>query len=97
MAMNFVETVKKVQLMQHIQRRNRKLSRIENKPEHKHGIQKDIRKDIKGLNYELKVRQESIILMKGRLTNQITGVKETIAKAHHWLKRYGCCLGSKAL
>ena len=32
------------------------------------------------LNDELKVRQESISLLKGRLTNQITNFKETIAK-----------------
>ena len=32
------------------------------------------------LNDKLKVRQESIELFKGRLTNQITGIKETITK-----------------
>ena len=32
------------------------------------------------LNDELKVRQESINLLKGRLRNQITSFKETIAK-----------------
>ena len=32
------------------------------------------------LNDDLKTRQESINLLKGRLTNQITGIKETIAK-----------------
>ena len=31
-------------------------------------------------NDELKVRQESISLLKGRLKNQITSFKETIAK-----------------
>ena len=32
------------------------------------------------LNDELKTRQESISLLKGRLTNQITSFKETIVK-----------------
>ena len=32
------------------------------------------------LNDELKARQESIDLLKGRLTNQITSFKETIVK-----------------
>ena len=37
-------------------------------------------KRIAKLNDELKVRQESIDLFKGRLMNQITSLKETIAK-----------------
>ena len=37
-------------------------------------------KRIAKLNAELKVRQESIDLLKGRLANQITSFKETIAK-----------------
>ena len=43
------------------------------------------------LNDELKIRQESIDLLKDRLTNQITNFKEMIAKVldktSHWLKR----------
>ena len=37
-------------------------------------------KQIAKLNDDLKVRQESIDLLKGRLMNQITSFKETIAK-----------------
>ena len=37
-------------------------------------------KQISKLNDELEVRQESINLLKGRLTNQITSFKEMIAK-----------------
>ena len=37
-------------------------------------------KRIDDLNGELKVRQESIDLLKGRLKSQITSFKETIAK-----------------
>ena len=40
----------------------------------------DIMKRIDALNDELAIRQESIDLLKGRLKNQITSFKETIAK-----------------
>ena len=43
-------------------------------------MREDIAKRIDNLNDELKVRQESINLLKGRLKNQITSFKETIAK-----------------
>ena len=43
-------------------------------------MKEDITKQIDNLNDELKVRQESINLFKGRLKNQITNFKETIAK-----------------
>ena len=43
-------------------------------------IREDITKRIDNLNEDLKVRQESIDILKGRLTNQITSFKETIAK-----------------
>ena len=43
-------------------------------------MKEDITKRIDNLNDELKVRQESIGLLKGRLKNQITSFKETIAK-----------------
>ena len=43
-------------------------------------MKEDITKQIDDLNEDLKVRQESIDLLKGRLENQITNFKETIAK-----------------
>ena len=43
-------------------------------------MREDITKRIDDLNDELKVRQESIDLLKGRLMSQITSFKETIAK-----------------
>ena len=43
-------------------------------------MKEDITKQIDDLNDELKVRQESIDLLKGRLKSQITGFHETIAK-----------------
>ena len=56
------------------------LSQIKNNPEYDDGIPEDIRKRIARVNDELKLRQESIDLLKGRLTKQITGIKETITK-----------------
>ena len=43
-------------------------------------MKEDITKRIDNLSDELKVTQESISLLKGRLKNQITSFKETIAK-----------------
>ena len=43
-------------------------------------MKEDITKQIDALNDELATRQESIDLLKGRLKNQITSFKETIAK-----------------
>ena len=43
-------------------------------------MKEDITKRIDALNDELATRQESIDLLKGRLKNQITSFKETIAK-----------------
>ena len=43
-------------------------------------MKEDITKQIDDLNEDLKVRQESIDLLKGKLKNQITSFKETIAK-----------------
>ena len=43
-------------------------------------MKEDIKKRIDTLNEDLKVRQESIDLLKGRLKSQITSFKETIAK-----------------
>ena len=43
-------------------------------------MKEDITKPIGDLNEDLKVRQESIDLLKGRLKNQIMSFKETITK-----------------
>ena len=43
-------------------------------------MKEDITKRIDALNDELTIRQESINLLKGRLKNQITSFRETIAK-----------------
>ena len=43
-------------------------------------MREDITKQIDDLNEDLKVRQESIDILKGRLKNEITSFKETITK-----------------
>ena len=43
-------------------------------------MREDIRRRIPKYNDELKTRQESIDLLKGRLEDQITSFKETIVK-----------------
>ena len=43
-------------------------------------MKEDIIKRIDDLNEDLKVRQESIDLLKGRVKNQITSFRKTIAK-----------------
>ena len=75
------EVVKKVQLKVCIKKECCKLEELREHP----GVYGDdqleeIRKRIDALNDELKIRQESIDLLKGRLRNQITSFRETIAK-----------------
>ena len=53
---------------------------IRDNPEHNDGIREDIRHRIAKLNDDLSVRQESVNILKGRLTNQIASFKEMIAK-----------------
>ena len=43
-------------------------------------MKEDITKQIDDLNEDLKVRQESIDILKGKLKNKITSFRETIAK-----------------
>ena len=48
--------------------------------EYDDAMKENITKQIDDLNEDLKVRQESIDLLMGRLKNQITSFRETIAK-----------------
>ena len=76
-----VEVAKKVELEEHIAKERRKLEEFREYPRvYDDTMKEDITKQIDDLNDELKVRQESIDLLKGRLKNQITSFKETIAK-----------------
>ena len=76
-----VEIVKKVQLKECIKKEHRKLEEFREYPRvYDDAIKEDITKRIDDLNEDLKVRQESIDMPKGRLKNQITSFKETIAK-----------------
>ena len=57
-----------------------KLGEIQDNPRYTKKQHKKFRKRLDKLNDGLKVRQESIDLLKGRLRNQITSFKETIAE-----------------
>ena len=76
-----VEVAKKVELEEHIKKEYQKLEEFQEYPRvYDDAMKEDITKRIDALNDELKVRQESIDLLKGRLKNQITSFKEMIAK-----------------
>ena len=76
-----VEVAKKVELEECIAKERRKLEEFREYPGvYDDAMKEDITKRIDDLNDELKVRQESIDLLKGRLKSQITSFKETIAK-----------------
>ena len=64
----------------HIELEKIKLGEIQDDPRYTKKQHEELRKRLDKLNDELKVRQESIDLPKGRLRNQITSFKETIAK-----------------
>ena len=76
-----VEVAKKVELEEHITKERQKLEEFREYPgKYDDAMKEDITKQIDTLNDELAIRQESIDLLKGRLKNQITSFKETIAK-----------------
>ena len=76
-----VEVAKKVELEEHITKEHQKLEEFWEYPRvYDDAMREDITKRIDALNDELTTRQESIDLLKGRLKNQITSFKETIAK-----------------
>ena len=57
-----------------------KLGEIQDDPRYTKKQHEELRKRLDKLNDELKVRQESINLLKGRLKSQINSFKETIPK-----------------
>ena len=66
---------------EHITKECQKLEEFREYPgEYDDAMKEDITKRIDNLNDELATRQESIDLLKGRLKNQITSFKETIAE-----------------
>ena len=76
-----VEVAKKVELEEHITKERRKLEEFREYPgEYDDTMKEEISKQIDALNGELATRQESVDLLKGRLKNQLTSFKETIAK-----------------
>ena len=76
-----VDVSKKVQLEECIAKERRKLEEFrEYSGVYDDAMREDITKRIDDLNEDLKVRQESINLLKERLKDQITSFKEKIAK-----------------
>ena len=76
-----VEVAKKVQLEERITKEHHKLEEFREHPGvYDDAMKEDITKRIDNLNEDLKVRQESIDLLNGRLKNQITSFCETITK-----------------
>ena len=76
-----VEVAKKVQLEERIAKERHKLEEFREYPGvYDDAMREDITKRIDDLNEDLKVRQESIDLLEGRLKSQITSFKETIGK-----------------
>ena len=76
-----VEVAKKVELEECIAKERRKLEEFREYPGvYDDAMREDITKRIDNLNDELKVRQESINFLKGRLMSQITDFCKTIAK-----------------
>ena len=76
-----VEVAKKVELEEHFTKEHQKLEEFQDYLRvYDDAMKEDITKRIDALNDELETRQESIDLLKGRLKNQITSFKETIAK-----------------
>ena len=76
-----VEVAKKLESEEHIAKERHKLEEFREYPGvYDDAMKKDITKQIDDLNEDLKVRHESINLLKGRLKNQITSFHETIAK-----------------
>ena len=72
---------KKIELEERIAKERYKLEEFREYPRvYDDAMKEDITKRIDDLNEDLKVRQKSIDLLKGRLKNQITSFKETIAK-----------------
>ena len=72
---------KKVELEECITKEPQKLEEFRDYPGvYDDAMKEDITKRIDNLNEDLKVRQESIDLLKGRLKSQITSFHETIAK-----------------
>ena len=76
-----VEVAKKLELEERIAKEHHNLEEFRGYPGvYNDAMREDITKRIDDLNEDLKVRQESINILKGRLKSQITSFHETIAK-----------------
>ena len=76
-----VEVAKKVELEEHIAKERRKLQEFRKYPgEYDDAMREDITKRIDALNDELVTRQESIDLLKGRLSPKLRALKKRSPK-----------------
>ena len=76
-----LEVAKKLELEERIAKERRKLEEFQEYPGvYDDAMREDITKRIEDLNEDLKVRQESIDLLKGSLKSQIMSFCKTIAK-----------------
>ena len=76
-----VEVAKKLELEERIAKEHHNLEEFREYPGvYNDAMREDITKRIDDLNEDLKVRQESINILKGRLKSQITSFHETITK-----------------
>ena len=75
-----VEISKKTMIEQHIEREQSKLEEMANDTIYTDEQRDEVKDRMQRLNDDLKTRKESIDILKGKLTSQITSIKETIAK-----------------
>ena len=74
------DAAKKVQLENHNAKEEGKLNEMVNDPEYTDRQRGRVKGRLTGLNDELQARQESIDALRGRLVNQVTSIRETVAK-----------------
>ena len=97
-----VEVAKKLELEEHIAKEHHKLEEFREYPRvYDDTMKEDITKRTDDLNDELKVRQESIDLLKRRLSPKLLAFTRQLPmcwiKPSLWLKRSELCVGSKEL
>ena len=68
----------------HIEMEKIKLGKIQDDPRYTKKQHEELRKILDKLNDELKVRQESIDLLKGRLNSKLQALKKLLPKC--WIK-----------
>ena len=75
-----VEVAKSVKLQRHIERENNKLEEMANDTTYTDEQRQEVKDRMNRHKDDLTTRKESIDILKGKLSNQITSIKETITK-----------------